>query len=159
MQTLNFSFNYSIGCFSDGLSLAELQLRDEAIVAAKNAYAPYSKFSVGASVLLNDGSIVSGNNQENGAYPSGLCAERVALFAAQSAHPNKKIVQMAVVAFFEGEITENPITPCGSCRQVMLESSNRQKKGFKLLLFGRTQTIRINDSSQLMPLPFVFANS
>lgn len=158
METLNYSFDYTTICNSDGLTLAELKLRDQSIAAAKKAYAPYSKFSVGAAVQLTDGTIVVGNNQENGAYPSGLCAERVAIFAAQAIHPNQKIVQMSVVAIFEGQITENPITPCGGCRQVMLESVNRQNSTFKILLFGRTQMLRVEDVTRLMPLPFRLNN-
>lgn len=154
MEAVNYSFSYTVVCYSDGLSLAELKLRDAAIAAAKNAYAPYSNFHVGAAVLLSDGSIVIGNNQENGAYPSGLCAERVAIFSAQALHPKKKIVQMAIAAIHDSKITENPITPCGGCRQVMLESTNRQKKSFKLLLVGRDENIRIDDATSLMPLPF-----
>lgn len=158
MQSESFCFNYSVVCYSDGLTLDELRLRDEAIVAAKGAYAPYSKFSVGAAVLLNDGTIVVGNNQENGAYPSGLCAERVALFAAHANHPKKRVVLMAVIALQDNHITPNPITPCGGCRQVMLESVNRQKKSFKILLFGRSQTIRLDDVTALLPLPFKLSN-
>ena len=156
MQTVNNSFNYVVVSCSDGLSLAELRLRDAAIVAAKGAYAPYSNFFVGAAVLLNDDTIVVGNNQENGAYPSGLCAERVAIFSAHALYPKKKILQMAIVAMVDNKITVNPITPCGGCRQVLLESANRQKMPFKLLLVGREENIRIDDASSLMPLPFKF---
>ena len=156
MEIVNNSFSYTVVGCSDGLSLAELRLRDAAIAAAKSAYAPYSNFFVGAAILLNDDTIVIGNNQENGAYPSGLCAERVAIFSAHSRYPKKKIVQMAIVALVDNHITINPITPCGGCRQVLLESANRQQKPFKLLLIGREETIRIEDASSLMPLPFKF---
>lgn len=155
MQSENISFNYSIILRPDKLTLEELRLRDEAIVAAKSAYAPYSNFFVGAAVLFDDGSIILGNNQENGAYPSGLCAERVALFAAQSSFPTKKIVKMAIIAIQNNEITCNPITPCGACRQVINESVIRQGRSFKLLMFGKERSFRLDDVTSLLPLPFV----
>ena len=113
------------------------QLVDEAKRVTGDAYAPYSKFHVGAAVLLENGEIVSGTNQENAAYPSGLCAERVTMFYANSRYPNVAPKALAIATFADGDFLEEPITPCGACRQVLLETAkissyrreNRKRKG------------------------------
>jgi len=103
---------------------------------ACQAYAPYSGFKVGAALILEDQTILTGNNQENAAYPSGLCAERVALFSASALHPDKRIKSLAIVAYNKTQRTVNPVYPCGSCRQVMVEIEDRQGAPIRLILAG-----------------------
>ncbi|HAM99344.1 MAG TPA: cytidine deaminase [Marinilabiliales bacterium] len=122
--------------------------------AALRAYAPYSNFNVGAAVLLSNGEVFSGNNQENAAYPSGLCAERVAIFYANSKYPNVPVLAIAICAFNKNGILKTPVPPCGSCRQVLLESEIRFKTPIKIILVAQ-QTIQIIENvSELLPLSF-----
>jgi cytidine deaminase len=125
-----------------------------AIEAGKKAYAPYSDFKVGAAVLLENGEIIVGNNQENAAYPSGLCAERVAVFYAKANYPDVKIKQIAVIAIKEDQLLEPPVSPCGSCRQVLLEYEDQQAKEIQIILGGAQQTYLIEKTSDLLPLSF-----
>lgn len=137
------------------LNHQDRNLVEMAIAASENAYAVYSNFHVGAAALLDDGSIHIGNNQENIAYPSGLCAERTLLFFIGSNFPNKKILSLAV--FGKGQLldTHGPVTPCGACRQVMAESVARQQIGFELLLAGADGTVvKFENALDLLPLPF-----
>jgi len=122
--------------------------------AVKNAYAPYSKFNVGAAVLLENGEIITGTNQENAAYPSGLCAERVAIFYANSKYPNVAIKSIAVTAFTNNQYIENPLPPCGSCRQVIVESETRFNKPIKIYLVSSKKIIVVKDAKNLLPLNF-----
>ena len=135
------------------LSKEDRRLCDAAICAAHRAYAPYSQFHVGAAALLDDGTIVEGNNQENKAYPSGLCAERVALFAAGAAFPDTPVVAMAIVAIKNG-VLQSSVAPCGGCRQVMLETEQRYGQPVRLLLCGKDETILVPSASDLLPLAF-----
>lgn len=121
---------------------------------ALNAYAPYSKFMVGAAILLANGKVVTGNNQENSAYPSGLCAERVALFYANSQYPTIAIEAIVIVAFQNKKEVLNPIYPCGACRQVILESQGKQKIPIKLFFAGQKCIQSVDDASNLLPLEF-----
>ena len=129
------------------------QLVEAAKKAALCAYAPYSHFQVGAAVLLENELIITGSNQENAAYPSGLCAERVALFSAGHQYPDVAIKALAIVALHKGAWVEQ-ITPCGACRQVLLESEKRQQKPFEVLLCG-SATIYVAPSAASL-LPFAF---
>ena len=122
--------------------------------AIKTSYAPYSKFNVGAAVLLANGEIISGSNQENAAYPSGLCAERVAIFYANSKFPDIPVKALAITAFTKKEYTERPVPPCGSCRQVILETETRFKTPIKVILVSRNKITVINDAKSLLPLNF-----
>ncbi|NPA68186.1 MAG: cytidine deaminase [Chlorobi bacterium] len=122
--------------------------------AVKNAYAPYSKFNVGAAVLLENGEIITGTNQENAAYPSGLCAERVAVFYANSKFPDVPVKAIAVTAFTNNHYVKTPIPPCGSCRQVLVETETRFKKPIKIYLVSETKITVINDAKDLLPLNF-----
>jgi cytidine deaminase len=135
------------------LSKEYSELRDAAINAAKRAYAPYSHFNVGAAVLLNDGTVVEGNNQENIAFPSGLCAERVALFSAGAAFPEIPVIAMAIVALKNGVIQPS-ISPCGGCRQVMLETEKRYGQPVRFLLCGADETILVASAQDLLPFSF-----
>lgn len=119
----------------------------------QQAYHVYSGFAVGAALLLEGGEIVCGSNQENIAYPSGLCAERVALFYAGSTWPDRPVRAMAVAARDHGQEVEQPITPCGACRQVMAETIRRHGSDFDVILIGRAQTIVIR-AGDLLPFPF-----
>jgi cytidine deaminase len=139
-------------------TIEEVSKDDQLLIQAakqviENAYAPYSKFKVGAAVLLANGEIITGSNQENAAYPSGLCAERVALFYAQSRYPNVAIQSLAITAsgaFSSAEF----ISPCGACRQVMVESEKRGKGHLRILLCNETEVLEINSAADLLPLKF-----
>lgn len=142
-------------CQMDELSAEDRQLVEQAIEATRRSYAPYSHFRVGAAVRLENGEIVIGCNQENAAYPSGLCAERTALFAAGALYPDVPVKVLAVAARgTDGEMTEEPTGPCGSCRQVIIESETRAKHPIRILLYGRRCVYIIDGIRQLMPLTF-----
>ncbi len=138
-------------------SLDELTDGDKYLIkmatdALATAYAPYSQFQVGAALLLEDGATVSGSNQENAAYPSGLCAERVAFFSAASQHPNKSITAVAITTSFS---LQNPIAPCGACRQVMAEYELKQNKPIRIILAHPGEKVYvINSVRELLPLYF-----
>ncbi|GAB4301579.1 MAG: cytidine deaminase [Marinilabiliales bacterium] len=125
-----------------------------AIKISENAYAKYSGFHVGAALLLDDYTIVTGSNQENAAYPSGLCAERVALFYANSNFPDKKVVSLAIAAHINGKLTDYPVPPCGACRQVIMETIDRYGKPMKIIMAGKKSIQIIQDAQQLLPLKF-----
>lgn len=122
----------------------------------KSAYAPYSGFLVGASVLLENGEVIAGNNQENVAYPSGLCAERVAIFYASSEFPSAKIKAIAVTAISKKFEIKDVISPCGACRQVISEYEVKQNENIRVLLHQANDTVIIlNSISDLLPLMFI----
>ncbi|WP_244973437.1 cytidine deaminase [Prevotella nigrescens] len=148
--------NIKIGvCQLEELSADEQALIKKAIEATKNSYSPYSHFSVGAALLLENGEMVIGANQENAAYPSGLCAERSAIFAAQSTRPDQPIKALAIAARNGGGLMKHPIVPCGSCRQVVLEIEDRYKQPVRILLYG-TETVYVIDTvKDLLPLQFI----
>lgn len=123
--------------------------------AMNQAYSVYSKFSVGAALLLDNGSVETGNNQENAAYPSGLCAERVAFFATKAKNPNAIITKVAIIASSTEFELSNPVSPCGGCRQVMAEYEQIQNKDIELLLaYPGEEVYIIENVSQLLPLLF-----
>ena len=130
-----------------------LRLEKAAVEAARNAYAPYSRFRVGAALLLSNGVVVVGSNQENAAYPSGLCAERTALFAAGAQYPDEAVEILLLVAFSEENRVES-ITPCGACRQVLAETSSRHQKPFKVVMAGKEQALVLHDNRGLLPFAF-----
>lgn len=130
-------------------------LIEKARKICETAYAPYSKFQVGASLLLSDGTIVKGSNQENIAYPSGLCAERVALFYAGSNYPNEAVDTLCIVAKGDLLPIDKILTPCGACRQVMAETQLRQEKDYRVILVSQNDvTIVFNSANDLLPLSF-----
>jgi cytidine deaminase len=144
-------------------NLSELSAEDEilmnnAVKARGNAYAPYSKFHVGAALLLENGEIVLGNNQENAAYPSGMCAERVAIWQAGSLFPGVKIEKLAISASSTISKVNKPIGPCGACRQTLSEYEINQKKPFPVLFMGEVGEI-VKTESLLSLLPFSFDSS
>ncbi len=140
------------------LSLEDKMLMDRAIEARKKAYAPYSKFNVGAALLLDNKEIVLGNNQENAAYPSGMCAERVAIWKAGSEYPNAKILKLAITASSSLTKVDKPVGPCGACRQSLSEYEIKQKQPFSILFMGEVGEIVKTDSLNSL-LPFSFDSS
>ncbi|MDX2361436.1 MAG: cytidine deaminase [Crocinitomicaceae bacterium] len=137
------------------LSDADQQLVEAAIEVRKSAYAPYSKFTVGASLQLSNGEVITGSNQENIAYPSGLCAERVALFYAGANYPNELVDTLCIVA--KGDLVpfDTILSPCGGCRQVMAETQSRQKKAYRVILVCQNDvTLVFNSATDLLPLAF-----
>jgi cytidine deaminase len=138
----------------ENLSKKEQQVIAAARRAAADAYAPYSGFRVGAALLLDNGELVRGNNQENAAYPDGLCAERVAMFSAHANFPEAAIVMLAVAAMKDGEFLKEPVYPCGSCRQSLLESENRFGKPIRILMFGQNRIHIAGSVRDLLPLSF-----
>ena len=130
-------------------------LRETALSAAKKAYAPYSKFRVGAAVRMSNGEIISGSNQENAAYPSGLCAERVTIFYANAKYPEERITHLMICAETDEGVLKNPITPCGACRQVIIEKENVQGTPIEICLAGEETTYILNSAQELMPLSFI----
>lgn len=132
----------------------EKKLIEHAKIATQSAYAPYSEFRVGAAVLLEDGQIICGNNQENAAYPSGTCAERTAIFFANATWPDVPVTAIAVAAFYKGEFTDEVISPCGACRQVLLETENRFNKPLKVMLCKRDEVYVFDSVKGILPLSF-----
>lgn len=138
----------------------ELNDQDKELVelakeATQRAYAPYSNFHVGAALRVKNGQIITGNNQENAAYTNGICAERNAIFAAQNLYPQEAIMSIAIAAFSDGDYTISPVSPCGACRQVMIEIEARYKQPIRILLYGKNGTYIIpNGINVLMPLQF-----
>ena len=142
-------------CAYDEFSAEDKQLVDAARAATANSYAVYSNFNVGAAVRLDNGVIVKGSNQENAAYPSGLCAERTTLFWANSQYPENAVLAMAIAARTDKGELPVPIPPCGACRQVILETEKRFGKAIKIILFGAKESYIIEDGIKaLMPLSF-----
>ena len=145
--------------YTEYASLEELEPKDKelaqaAIDATAQAYAPYSKFNVGAAVLFEDGVIVKGSNQENAAYPSGLCAERTALFYASASRPDKAMTAIAIAAGQNGHLCESPATPCGACRQVMAQYQTKSGKFMSVLLVGAKKVWKFEKVDDLLPLIF-----
>lgn len=137
------------------LSAEEKTLLTEAKAATYRSYSPYSHFSVGAAVEMEDGTIVTGSNQENAAYPSGLCAERTAVFYAQSRYPDMKVRRLCVAARDTGgQFLVKPIPPCGACRQVLLEAENRNGAPIEIMLYGTEVTYIIESAASLLPIQF-----
>lgn len=137
------------------LSEPEQLLIEAAIEATKRSYSPYSHFSVGAALLLENGKTVIGCNQENAAFPAGLCAERTAIFAAGAQYPDVPVTMLAIAARnSKGELTDEPISPCGTCRQVMIETETRFKHPIRILLYGKKCIYVLEGIKQLMPLSF-----
>ena len=136
------------------LSPEDRLLVEQAVKATLNSYAPYSRFHVGAAVRLSNGETVSGSNQENIAYPSGLCAERTAMFYASSRYPEAAMEAIAIAASKDGELCSMPATPCGACRQVMAEYQTRSGKNMKIILAGSDKIMEFDKVDDI--LPFIF---
>lgn len=146
-----YTFDY-LEVPNDRLCEEDQVLLNHALEAARSAYAPYSEFHVGAAVRLSDGTVITGSNQENAAYPSGTCAERTALFYANASHPGVPVAEIAIIALYHGQVQQK-ISPCGSCRQVMAEVSDRYRP-YRVLLGGKDRTIILEDNRVLLPFTF-----
>ena len=138
----------------DELDPKDRELAQAAIDATALSYAPYSNFNVGAAVLFEDGVIIKGSNQENAAYPSGLCAERTALFYASSSRPDKAMTAIAVAAGQNGRLCSSPATPCGSCRQVMAQYQEKSGRPMSVILIGARKIWKFKKIDDLLPLIF-----
>ena len=150
-----YSFRFQLYPNWESLQTVDKSVVNKAFEAMEKAYAPYSKFKVGAALLLEDGQIIQGNNQENIAYPSGLCAERVALFHAGAQFPGIAVDLICIVAKGDLMPISQLLSPCGACRQVMLESENRQNKPIRIILVNQDNRTMCIDSVQNL-LPFGF---
>lgn len=152
----NITLNINVKQFSniDELDQTRQEIAKRAQVAAKRAYAPYSKFNVGACVLLNNGIMIEGSNQENASYPCGICAERTAMFYANSTYPDAAPIAIAIAAFNNGKLLDEPITPCGLCRQVLLETETRYNHQIEIIMVGANHTYSVNSATDLLSLSF-----
>ena len=138
----------------DELAPKDRELAEAAIKATEGSYAPYSRFNVGAAVRLDSGLIVKGSNQENAAYPSGLCAERTAMFYASAIYPESAMTDIAITASQGGVLCDNPATPCGACRQVMAQYQTKGGKPMGILLVGGKKIWKFEKVDDLLPLIF-----
>ena len=142
-------------CQMDELSSDEQYLLQKAIESTNNSYAKYSHFHVGAAIQLDNGVVLPGCNQENAAFPAGLCAERSAIFAAGAQYPESAVKVLAIAAREPGgELTAEPVSPCGTCRQVMIETETRFNQPIRILLYGRNRIYAMDGIRHLMPLSF-----
>lgn len=157
MKQLTTAINYLLVQL-DELTPTEQALVQKAIDATYNSYARYSNFHVGAACLLENGEVVIGANQENAAFPSGLCAERTAIFAAQANHPDQPITTLAIAARNVNGLLKSPISPCGACRQVVLEIEDRYQRPVRILLYGTDGIYVFESIKDLLPFSFVDAN-
>ena len=149
------TLNYTVFQDQNELSIQDKNLLSKAVEARKKAYAPYSNFSVGVSLLLENGEIILGNNQENAAYPSGMCAERVAIWNAASNYPGLKINKIFISASSDLKKVDKPVSPCGSCRQTMVEYEINQSKNIEIYFTGETgKIIKCYSIGDLLPLVF-----
>lgn len=155
MRKEQFVCPYTVYDRLDEMDARDVGLLRQAHEATANSYAPYSRFHVGAAALLANGEVVTGCNIENAAYPSGLCAERVALFAAQAKFPDVPVVALAVVAHSATKTLAEPAAPCGACRQVMVEVEQRSKRPMRILCQGETGPVMAFDGIESL-MPFVF---
>ena len=154
MTVKNIKISYSEFENISELPEEDIKTAQAAIRATSHAYAPYSKFHVGAAVRLDTGEIVKGSNQENIAYPSGLCAERTAMFYAGYKYPNSKIISIAIAATMNDLLCELPVTPCGACRQVMAEYQSKGEQPMSIILIGKKKIMKFEKVDDI--LPFIF---
>lgn len=130
-------------------------LVQKSVEARKTAYAPYSNFNVGAALMLENGTIITGSNQENAAYPSGICAERVAIWKAASDYPNVNVKKLVITASSNNKIVDSPVSPCGACRQTLFEYESKQNEPIEIYFMGETGKIFKTDSlKDLLPVAF-----
>lgn len=155
MRKERFICPYTVYDTIDELEFQDALLLRKAHEATQNAYAPYSKFHVGAAVRMANGEIVTGNNIENAAYPSGLCAERVAIFGAMAKFPGMAIEALAITAHSSSKLITEPVAPCGACRQVMVEAEQVSKHPLRVMCQGETGPIMVFDSIESL-MPFIF---
>ncbi len=155
MRKQTISFELQLFDDIEQLDSQDQNLIQEAIKARKNAYAPYSQFMVGAAVLLENGAVILGSNQENASYPSGLCAERVAVFQAGSKYPGVTIKSIAISAMSKTHLVDTPAAPCGNCRQAISEYEFKQNEPITILMMGeKGEIIKCESLSDILPLGF-----
>ncbi|AWI25579.1 cytidine deaminase [Flavobacterium pallidum] len=155
MKQIDFTTSFTVFENASELPPDMQSLMQKAVEIRKKAYAPYSQFRVGAALWLDNGQIVLGSNQENAAYPSGLCAERVAVFQAGAVYPEAKILKMAISAASDNNPTTAPIPPCGACRQSIAEYEFKQDSPIEIYFMGETGAVYQSDSLKNL-LPFMF---
>lgn len=156
MTNKELKINYTEYNSLEEMSPEDRELALAAIAMTENSYAPYSNFNVGAAVRLDDGSIVKGSNQENAAYPSGLCAERTAMFYANANYPDKAMTAIAVAGAQNGKLCEEPATPCAACRQVMVQYQRKGGVPMNILIVGENKIWKFESVDDI--LPFAFKN-
>lgn len=154
MTAKEFKVAYTEYNSIDELNAEDRELASEAIAAMNNAYAPYSHFHVGAAVRMSNGQIVRGSNQENAAFPSGLCAERTAMFAASAKYPDKDMRSIALAGGVHGRLTEQPATPCGACRQVMAQYQAKAGRPMSVIMIGKACIWKFEKVDDILPLIF-----
>jgi cytidine deaminase len=154
MKHKNISLYFEEFDTPDKLNPEDLSLLETAKKAALNAYAPYSAFKVGAALRLDSGIVVSGTNVENAAFPSGICAERNVISHAASNYPDNRPVALAIAAFTAEGQTEEPVSPCGNCRQVIAEEEKRNSSAIRIILGGSRMIWVVNNGGDLLPLQF-----
>ena len=155
MKELKIESKFTVYDSLDDTSQEVQELMRKAINVRNNAYAPYSKFNVGAALLLENGEVFTGSNQENASYPSGLCAERTAIYYAGAQYPNVRMLEMAISATSKNTPTTKPIPPCGACRQAISEYEVKQDKPIVIYFMGESGKVIKSDSlANLLPLVF-----
>lgn len=154
MEEKKIEINYREYSSVDELSAEDRNLVEEAVAAMGGSYAPYSHFNVGAAVRLSNGVVVRGANQENAAFPSGLCAERTAMFAAGASYPNKDMLSIAVAGGVLGRLGEKPATPCGACRQVMAQYQAKSGRPMSVLMVSASRIWKFDRVDDILPLIF-----
>lgn len=152
MKTKTIRTNVTVLDYNE-LSDQDRLLVDKAKAMTINSYAPYSNFNVGAAILLEDGNICLGANQENAAFPSGTCAERTAAFHASAVHPGKRMLKIAIAAASDGNFQPKPISPCGACRQALMEYEKLYGP-IQVILYGRDEIYSVDSIADLLPLTF-----
>lgn len=157
MKQLTLQTNVTV-CQLEELSPVLRELVETAKAKTQDAYCPYSHYHVGAAALLSDGQVITGSNQENAAYPSGLCAERTTLFAANANNPHTPVEALAIACYTNGHFTKDAASPCGACRQVMLETEHRFGEDMKVILYGEDNCYVFERAADLLPLNFVAEN-
>lgn len=153
MKTITIESKFRV-CRLDELPEDERMLAERALNATLHSYAPYSSFNVGAAALLADGTVFEGSNQENASFPASMCAERTTLFYANSSRPDTPVVKLAIAARSDGKVTDEPVTPCGVCRQVILETEKRGGQPIRILLCGAHEVYVTDGIANLLPLSF-----
>ena len=155
MKEINITMQLLVFETLEELPIQDQNLMHQAVIARKKAYAPYSQFRVGAALLLDNGQVILGSNQENAAYPSGLCAERVAIFYAGANYPDAKILKIAITATSDVKVNTMPIPPCGSCRQSIAEYEFKQDLPIEMFFMGeRGEIYKSNSLKNLLPFSF-----
>ncbi len=154
MTNKEIKITYSEYSSIDELPAQDRLVAEAAISATASSYAPYSGFNVGAAVMLEDGEIITGSNQENAAYPSGLCAERTAMFYAGAHRPDKAMVKIAIAGGQNGVLCSDPATPCGACRQVMAQYQARGGRPMEVILVGGERIWKFSKVDDILPLIF-----